>query len=408
MPTKSKGFTVKDNRGKEKTQAPPSTDGALAHQQTNHEQTIDTEEEEKASEPATSSLELVEKFDPFRGGLERYAEEGRLEMRNGHVLVYAIMTGDASSFGVEQGDKLGHGIIDTKKAIAWEIRGLAPDIPDSANLHEGMAIRHLSATAAPINGQDKSCRWYQLWYGDVTCAVWPDEEVTEEDPETGDVITKIVPRGQTVEAAGTNVTGPYPWQARAMGGGKAWCVVDADGDVMGDNISQQRAEQIADRVNMKAGFQGVDSNQKVAATFDAAELPEVKKPQPIRTPAPAEDVSDDDMLDGLGPDQVSIMLPLITSGDLAAARAIRPQLLRLAAMQSNVDEVVDRQEQMDISHLPPEVKTTILSIEKSLGLEQALQYKENWEANNLEKKKSPTAQPSRLTRTTPRSSVRRR
>lgn len=349
---------------------------------------------EVAPEPdPPAPVELVPQvdkdFNPFEGGLTRYCREGRFQPLGGSVLAYGIMPGDHNFLGLgKEGENLGQGLFDTRKAIAWEVSAVGPDVP-RGYLQVGQCFKHLSATAAPVDGQDKSCRWHIIWYADVIGAVWPDEEVEVEDSVTGEISIEVRPRepeeGADEPEAVVHVTGAYPWVAEQENG-KAWRVVDGDGDLIANSISQAKAEMIADRVNQKAAMRSIAPEQHAGIT-----IAEADRPTPIRTPSlPQEqDVDFAHLLEGLGAEEAGTMMEVLRQGDLKSAEAIYPNLLKMSQNRAAVEDV-SRRTDTNISHLPGEVQATIRSLESTMGVEAALDYKQNWEDQNLEKKKSTT------------------
>lgn len=315
-------------------------------------------------EPAPEPANLFrDAFDPFRGGLTHYAEAGRLTPMGGHVLVYGILPGDGTSLALEDKERnIGLGIFDARKAVAWEVRAVAPDVPAGAGVVPGMCAKHLSATAAPIDTGDKSCRWFLVHYTDLIVAFWPDEEVEVEDEETGDVTTVVRPRQPAgipppVPAA-HHVVGAYPWHAAPQPGSKkAWQVVAGDGDVLCHGLSQEKAEMLTEAANRKAGFRGAfPGSVGGGVTVDAA------------------NAGPPSVLDGLDEVAAAQVQELIDRGFEEVAGEVADSFRRMARNAPEVERIAREHQKrtIDLGHLPEWARRQVIATQKTTGNQAAL------------------------------------
>lgn len=255
-------------------------------------------------------------FNPYEGGLVSLVEAGSMAPVCGALLLRAI---DASDYSALGGGRVSN-LVTSKKAMCFEVLAVASDVPKEMGIEPGMHCYHVSASADPIDPDDKACRIYLVHWMDLRSLWWPPVQ----DERTGERVFFDPPEPKEVVNAGSpaGASGGWPWRAEWTGNGKAWKVVDVNGDVVLQGVSEKAAMLVADGANARAARHDPPSPMHVTTTPEHLPSPPQMAPQPPRLPEPEPPVDVAALVDGLEPVQRETVLITLNAQNARAAQAV--------------------------------------------------------------------------------------
>lgn len=292
----------------------------------------------RGQEPEPEEVEVEETdvadapFNPYPNGIVGVAEAGAFVPLAGRVLCRAIMPGDYMSVG-----KGLDNIATTKGAMCFEILAIPDDVPAEWPGRVGMHFKDASASADTLDPTDPNCRYWQIWWNDITGIWWPPEEDVDGELYYPEVDVLSGGEARNVPA------GMYPLQAVPDSRdtkGKAWLVVDGEGTPILERLNERAAHSIADNINARAARHDPAAPFAVTSPIDNVAAQVEATPKPVAPAAPQARAQQPqlqlgpDLYDGLDPQQAqAVYLAAQTNGPQAAV-AMAENYRKIRAMTS--------------------------------------------------------------------------
>lgn len=187
----------------------------------------------------------------YTRGLNPMLEENEITPVGGCVLVKAIMPPTSGPGLVAPGN------IDTRRAVAFEVRAVAADVPPGV-IAVGQHLYHVSASVEPVSN-DASSPWFAIHWLDIRMKWWPPGSKWERYEKDIEQLMQV--------------TGEYPVRAEHEGPG--WSILDNAGDVLTRGMTETQARRGADDMNRLHA-----ERQPFALTVPASQNTKAQAPGP--------------------------------------------------------------------------------------------------------------------------------